>query len=940
MDFLILGPLEVRSRGRLIALGGRRQRALLALLLLRANEVVSVDALVDGLWGERPPRTAGHTVQVFVSDLRKALRGAGEDGGRILTQAPGYRIAIGAGELDLERFERLAETGRVALARGDPAAAAGALADALALWRGDPLADFAYEPFAQEAIARLEELRLSVLEERIAAELQLGRHAELVGELEALAAQHPFREQLRGHLMRALYRAGRQSEALAVYQATRRLLVDELGIDPKPALQELERAILVQDPALELDVEPEKPSARRDDTGLPQPPTPLVGRKRELEELEQLVGSERLVTVTGPGGIGKTRLALAACERLHGRLEDGARFVQLASLTDPGLVPATVALAIELGERPGEDIPETLARALRKKELLLCLDNFEQLLEAAPFLGELLTRCPSLRLLVSSRSPLRLSGEREYPLAPLQPDEALVLFAERARSVVAGFSLETQEETVRAICDRLDRLPLALELAAGRVRLLSPPALLERLQRALPILAGGSRDLPERQQTLRAAIDWSYQLLDPAEQRLFRAVSVFLGGFTLEAAVAVSGDDEVDVLDPLSALIEHSLIVRRDEGDGEPRFELLETIREYAAERLEASGNADEARRRHADYYVNFAQPGSLDLWDDRLTAWLPDAERERANLRAALGWLLEHGTMNETLELGHRLGSLWQCSGPVHEGSALLQRILERPGGDPRLRAYALRAAGWLAHMRGDYGHARNLYADALALWRELDDQVELATELIDIGAVLSEEGDSAHASTVFEEALGLARQVGHTSAVALVLLNLGVNARAAGDYATARTRFDEALLLHRELGSAFGVWIATGNLGSVAVKTGDYDEAERQIVSALEAMRGFGSNPDVLDALRWFASLDAHRGEDCRAAVLLAAAEHQSEQLGLAVSPSDRRMIDEATALVEAQLERQELAAARERGRALTLEEAIAHVREAVSREDDPAE
>ena len=316
----------------------------------------------------------------------------------------------------------------------------------------------------------------------------LGRHAELVGELEELVSQHPFREGLRAHLILALYRAGRQSEALAAYQATRKLLLDELGIDPKPELQELERAILVQDPSLDVPAAPQRPSEAAEGSTLPRPPTPLVGRERELEELEQLVGSERLVTVTGPGGIGKTRLALAACGRLEARFPDGARFIQLAAVTDSALVPSTLALALALQVEDGDDLVDAIA----EKDLLLCLDNLEQLLDAAPFVGDLLARCPGLRLLVTSRSPLKLAGEREYPLQPLQADEALELFAARARAVAPDVAFAEHEETIREICERLDRLPLALELAAGRVRLLSPPGLLSRLEQALPLLTGGA----------------------------------------------------------------------------------------------------------------------------------------------------------------------------------------------------------------------------------------------------------------------------------------------------------------------------------------------------------------------------------------------------------------------------------------------------------------
>ena len=722
MTFSILGPLEVRLEGAPVAVGGRRQRALLALLLLRPNEVVSADSLAAGLWGEsrRRPRPIRCRCSSPTYARRSGWLGRTAGSSR-------SRPAIGSkwrgGELDLQRFEQLADEGRAALARNELAAAADMLREALALWRGDPLADFAYEPFAQTTVARLEELRLSVLEDRLAADLALGRDAELVGELEELVSQHPFREGFRAHLILALYRAGRQSEALAAYQAARKLLLEELGIDPRPELQELERAILVQDPSLDVAARPA--SAPSGASSLPRPPTALIGRERELEELEQLVGSERLVTVTGPGGIGKTRLALAACGRLEANFSDGARFIQLASVTDPALVPATLALALQVED--GDD----LAEAIAEKDLLLCLDNLEQLLDAAPFVGELLARCPGLRLLVTSRSPLKLAGEQEYPVQPLQVDEALELFAARARAVAPDVAVAEHEETIREICERLDRLPLALELAAGRVRLLSPPGLLARLEQALPLLTGGARDRPERQQTLRAAIDWSYQLLDQNEQRLFRTLSVFLGGFDLEAAVALSAQDELELLDPLSALMEHSL-VRRREQEGEPRFFLLETIREFASEELEASGEADEARRRHAERYLDFAEPGSLPFDSDELTAWLSRAELERPNLRAALGWMIEHGTADQSLLLARRLSSLWIHRGPLAEGSDWLERALARSGGDGALRAGAVGRAGLIASQRGHYEEARQLLTESLEFRRRADEPGELASDLI----------------------------------------------------------------------------------------------------------------------------------------------------------------------------------------------------------------
>jgi predicted ATPase len=637
------------------------------------------------------------------------------------------------------------------------------------------------------------------------------------------------------------------------------------------------------------------------------------------------VGAERLVTVIGPGGIGKTRVALAVCGRLEPTFRDGVEFVQLASVTDTALVPATLALALRVEQPADVELAEAVVRALEQRELLLCLDNLEQLLETAPFLGDLLSRCPGLRLLVTSRSPLNLAGEHEYALQPLQTDEALELFAARARAVSPAFSVNDHEETVRAICERLDRLPLALELAAGRVRVLSPPGLLARLEQALPLLTGGPRDHPERQQTLRAAIDWSYRLLDADEQRLFRAVSVFLGGFGLDAAVAVSAQDELELLDPLSTLIEHSL-VRRREQDGEPRFFLLETIREFAAEQLEASGAVREARRRHAEYYLDLAEPGSLPLDSDEATAWLARAEVERANLRAALGWLIEHGTVDQALTLGRRLSSLWLHRGPLAEGSDWLERVLSRSGGDGSLRASALGRAGLLASRRGRYAEARQFLSESLAFWRSVDARSEIATDLIRLGFVTSAAGDFPEARSAWEEALELARQLDDKRITSSALINLGELARLAGEFPAARAYYEESLQLDLERNSGHAVALTRLNLGGLALDEADDVQAEQHVLAALESSLATASDATTIACIAALAAVAARRGETLRAAQLLAAAEKQREQLGDVVTALDQPLIDATTALLEAHLDPDERVAAREQGRALTLEEAVA--------------
>jgi DNA-binding SARP family transcriptional activator len=477
MEFRILGPLEVLADGRVVALEAPKPRALLALLLLRANEPVSRDRLIEDLWAGRPPSTATQSLRTYVFQLRKAL------GRAVIGTAPsGYELRASPASIDAHRFEDLLVEARSEA----PAAAARTLREALALWRGAALADFAFESWAQVEIARLEELRVEALEERIDADLALGRAADVVAEIEGLAAQHPLRERLRGQLMLALYRCGRQADALAAFRDGRRALVEELGIEPEPALRDLERAILDHDPELNL------LSAARPATGLRRRPTSFVGRTRELRDVRALLEDDdvRLVTLTGAAGSGKTRLAFEAIGALERSAE--ALVVELAHVFDASLVAATVADALGIRERPGRTRAEALIDHLRHRRVLFMLDNFEQVVAAAPLLQEVVAEAVGVKLLVTSRTPLGIPAERVYPVPPLElPDpsrprtvarlrraEAVQLYCERAREARPGFRLtDANADAVAELCVRLDGLPLALELAAARSNVLSPRAL-------------------------------------------------------------------------------------------------------------------------------------------------------------------------------------------------------------------------------------------------------------------------------------------------------------------------------------------------------------------------------------------------------------------------------------------------------------------------------
>ena len=509
IEFRLLGPLEVWRDGRRVEVGGAKARALLAILLLHAGEVVSADRLIDALWGERAPSSGTNALQQHIAHLRRALDCEGT-GGLLVTRPPGYMLDVAYDALDVWRFERLIDDGRDALA-DDPAAASELLREALGLWRGPALAEFAFDQFAQPDAARLEELRLVALEDRIDADLRLGRHHELVPELEALVGRQPFRERLAGELMSALYRCERQADASRVYHATRARLVEELGIEPGAPLRELHQRVLDQDPAL---ASPEPARGRGaasvgDEAtphNLPVELTSFIGRESELRELSELLPKTRLLTLTGPGGSGKTRLALRLARDALDRYPDGVRLVELAALAEAALVAKAVAAAVGVREGP-ESLIETLKQELRDAQLLLVLDNCEHLVGACAELAQtLLTGCEGVRILATSREPFGVAGEHTWPVHGLAIPDRLVspgeadryaavrLFAERAAATKPRFALDNNSAAAASeVCRRLDGMPLAIELAAARVRVLSPTEIEQRLSDRFALLTGGNR---------------------------------------------------------------------------------------------------------------------------------------------------------------------------------------------------------------------------------------------------------------------------------------------------------------------------------------------------------------------------------------------------------------------------------------------------------------
>jgi predicted ATPase len=894
--FRILGPLEVEG---VSALGGPKQRALLARLLLDAGRVVPAERLVDDLWPDEPPETARHALQVYASTLRKALGAE-----RIRGESGGYVLALGADEVDAERFERLAGEGARLLERGDAGAALAALEQALALWRGSALPDVG--PSLATERARLDSARLAALEDRIEADLELGRHDELVAELEALVREEPLRQRPRRQLMLALYRAGRQADALAAYHDARRTFVDELGLEPGADLRELEAAILRQDPSLT--VEPAEVRARR---RLPAPATPLIGRRREVEEVAALLrDGVRLVTLTGPGGTGKTRLAIQTAHELATAFRDGAVFVGLAPLRNPELVPAEIASAL------GVEDAEGLAQHLHDRAELLVLDNFEQVDEAAPTLGRLLEAAPGLKLLVTSRHALRLYGEHEYAVPPLTlEDEAVPLFADRARAT--GRPFQPSDET-RELCARLDCLPLAIELVAARVRELTPTEMLATIPRRLELAAEGPRDVPARQQTLRATIAWSHDLLGERERTVFTRLAVFAGGCTRAAAERIC-----DAMpDELSSLAAKSLLSDRD-----GRVEMLETIREYALELLEASPDAEAVRREHAALYLELAELAEPALRAGDTAGQLERLEREHDNLRAALAWAHDRGGPALELRLAASLARFWWMHGHLREGRAMLERALERGGDQPiGLRVTARRGVAAIAMGQGEHDDALAHAERAVALCREAGDAVNLARSLNGLGNIAVARGDHDRARGVFDESIALARESGDERVLATLLSNAGNLALNEGDYERATALARESLGLAERLGQREGVAIGRLNIGVAAVLGGRGREALEPLRDSVVEAAGMGYGEVVAYGLVALAAIVAD-GEDADgAARLLGAGEGLLEQAAATLEPTERGLHDRTVTALRARLGDDRLERARAEGRGLSADQAVA--------------
>ena len=859
MEFRILGPLEVGGKP---FRGGSKPRSLLVSLLLARGSPVSTERLLDAVWGDRPPASAAHALQVYVSELRKA-------GLAVEREGAGYRLL--PAWLDAAEFEELVETARGHRGSSRHEEALASLDAALALWRGPALAGLDDDTAVSER-DRLEDLRVAAVEDRAESVLALGRTLDLA-ELERLVAEHPLRERLRGLLMLGLYRGGRQSEALDAYAGIRHAL-DDLGLEPGAALRALQGAILRQDATL--DVEPESLRERRH---LPAPATSFVGRRAEVDAVTTLLrGDSRIVTLTGTGGAGKTRVALRSAYELADAFADGVWFVGLAALVDPALVRPAIAQALGLAE-------ETLADELRGRELLLLLDNFEQLLEAAPSVGELLQAAPRLRVLVTSRARLRLYGEHELQLPPLPAADAEELFLGRARAT--GRTLPPGL-LVTEICRRLDGLPLAIELVAARTADLTSAELLSSLDDRFELASKGARDLPERQRTLRAAIRWSDELLGPDARRLLAGLGAFTGGFTREAVEAVCGADAAALTD----LVEGSLVRRSEDG----RHSMLLTIREYALERLSERPDADEVRRRHAAYFLELGE---------RLVASYPTAaieayatfEREHDNFRAALAFTADAALTESRYRLAAAVAHFWLVRGYLAEGRAWLEGTLQLDPSEipPLVHAQVLRKLATLEWRQGELDVAGARAERALPLLAGEIDEDERYRLLILLGCIEYSRRNREGSRDWWEQSAALARTLQNDGHLALALSNLGVVAAELGDYEGGVAIYEESVESARRVDHREYLAGALLGLGDMNLRLGRYEPGRAQLLESIELHSRLGFRDKCASCCVWLAPAPEHDGDLALAARLLGAAAGIRQQTGASVDWQEQDFLDE---------------------------------------------
>ncbi len=881
----MLGPLMAwTDRGEPVTIPAGQVGTVLAVLLVHRGRPVSTDRLIEVLWPRRAPRDAAAALQVKVSQLRAALAAA-EPGARtlVVSRVAGYSLDVVAEAVDAGRFEALLGAGAT-----DARSRIDTLGAALDLWRGAAFAEFADEEFAAVEAARLTELRLSAVEARAEALLEVGEYGELAADLAPVVAEHPLRERLRAVYMRALYSAGRQGEALAAFTELRQRLRTELGVDPSPEIVAVHQAILAQDPLL-------APRSAAAVTNVPGPLTELIGRAEAVHEVGALVGAHRLVTLIGPGGVGKTRLAVEAARALLDEHADGVWLVELAGI-EATSVPRTsivdtmhAVLGIRDDGRSVAGSVDRLVTALYGKRVLLVLDNCEHLVAVVAELAEQLLRAvPSLRVLATSQEPLGVFGEAVYPVAALElphsPADvgaevlpkfsAVRLFLARAAAAVPGFSIDAgNAAAVATICRRLDGIPLALELAAARVRALGVGELAARMDDRFDLLVLGHRGAPGRQQTLRAMIDWSWEQLSAPEQAVLRRLSVHVDGFTVAAAEQICAIGELPrgrVLDLLARLVDRSLVVMADTGQG-PRYRLLESVALYCSDRLVEAGEADLVRDMRNGYYTTLAEGARERLRGADQRQWLTVLDTEYANLRSAVEDSVRRGDGDGALRLVDALAWYWFLRGRLADGVRLLDAALSAAG--ERGSALWARVNGWrsaLLLLGGEEADREALVRAGLAGFDGVDDPAGRAfTEWL-LAEVLLGAGDQAVSDGLVARALTGFRAAEDDWGIAAASSSAAHHALLRGDVAAMDRHARESARVFADLGDRWGQLRAADMLARRAEVVGDYADAARLRRDGLDRAEELGLWPQVADMLSGLGRLALLGGELERARLL----------------------------------------------------------------------